>query len=170
MNPPVGKWSPETLRIRRECRRDMDPDELADTLAVEQTMSKYSLFWDRERADDLVELFAPDCLAEYPARTCDGRQAVREYVEEYFAGETQIQDSFHVTANPWVAVDGDAADGRWHFLGAYTLRDVGAAWVMGFYDNTFTRDGGSWRIDHLQFEPKYVAPYDAGWAEQPFPG
>lgn len=149
----------------------MQQDVVADTLGIYQVMSKYSYYWDKADVEGLVALFAPDCHADYPAVTCEGREEVRAYAEEYFAGETDIQDSFHVTANPWVDVDADRehATGRWHFLGAYELESVGAAWIMGFYENAFAMHDGEWVIDELSFAPKYVSPYDAGWVEQPFP-
>lgn len=148
----------------------MDQESVADTLEIQRLMSKYSLFWDRQDLEGLVSLFAPDCVARYPARTCEGRDAVREYATAYFAGEEGIEDSFHVLANPWIEPDGDATVGRWHFVGAYTLEGVGAAWVLGFYENEFERRDGEWRISTLDFAPKYVTPYDQGWAEQPFVG
>jgi hypothetical protein len=149
----------------------MQRDDVADTLGIYQVMAKYSYHWDQADVDELVELFAPECHADYPAVTCDGRQEVRAYAESYFAGETNIKDSFHVTANPWVEIEesGERATGRWHFLGAYELDSVGAAWIMGFYENAFAKHDAEWVIDDLSFSPKYVSPYDAGWVNEPFP-
>jgi len=148
----------------------MDQKSVAATLTIQRLMSKYSLYWDRQDLEGLVGLFAPDCVARYPARTCEGKEDVRAYATAYFAGEAGIEDSFHVLANPWIEPDGDTATGRWHFVGAYTLEGVGAAWVFGFYENEFERRDGEWRISTLEFEPKYVTPYDQGWVEQPFVG
>lgn len=146
----------------------MDVDEIGATLEVLRLMAKYERYYDTKVLDPLVELFHEDCTVDYDVfGRLDGREEVRAFLEAYHAGETEVEDCFHMLANPWIEVDGDEAIGRWHFLGAYVLEGVGACWLMAFYDIRFVRVDGDWRIKDLDWEAKYVTPYADGWEHQP---
>lgn len=146
----------------------MDVDEIGATLEVLRLMAKYERYYDTKVLDPLVELFHEDCTVDYDVfGRLDGREEVREFLEAYHAGETEVKDCFHMLANPWIEVDGDEAIGRWHFFGAYTLRSAGACWLVAFYDISFTKIHDAWSIEELDWEAKYVTPYEDGWEETP---
>lgn len=138
------------------------------TLAVANVMASYGRAWDTRDLDLLLSVLTDDCTLDYTLfGELEGTAEITSFAREYFAGETVFQDWFHLFANPWITIDGDRADGRWHFLGVYTFEDVGATWQAGFYDVRFTREADGWKIADLTLEYKYVTPYDDGWAEEP---
>ena len=145
----------------------MDSTEAIATLEIQQVMSRYERHFDKHELEPLLDLFVEGCRAEYGGTVMEGKAELEEFIEGSFAGETGVEDSFHMVMNPWIEVDGDRATGRWHFLGAYTLASVGAAWLTGFYEVSFRREDGDWRIETLEFEEKWTTPYEDGWAETP---
>lgn len=131
-------------------------------------MSRYELYYDKKELEPLLDLFTEDCTVRYDHfGELQGKEEMRDYLKDYFAGNLVVQDSFHMLANPWIEVDGDEAQGRWHFFGAYIVEDVGASWWMGFYDNRFRKEGGDWMISNLDWESKWTTSYAEGWAEEP---
>jgi hypothetical protein len=39
-----------------------------------------------------------------------------------------------------------------------------AEWRDGIYENTYSRDGGVWKIKSLHLYVNFVVPYEKGWA------
>lgn len=142
--------------------------EVADTLAIVKVMSKYGTYWDGKDLEGVLSLMTDDVRTDYGVfGAYEGKDEVVGYAKPFFAGETAFQDWFHVFTNPWIEIDGDRARGRWNFLGTYVFEEVGAAWLVGRYDNTFRKVAGDWKFSEITLEFKYVSPYDEGWAEVP---
>jgi len=152
-----------------------DPiQELADRMAIETLMGKYMRYWDEGHDIDdydvepLVELYHEDCRADYgPFGVVEGKEEIREAARADLGGETAKRDSFHAYMNPWIEVNGSEASGKFHFFGAYLMKEIGATWLFGMYDIDFTKEDGDWQILDLVLEFKYTSSYEKGWAEEP---
>jgi hypothetical protein len=58
----------------------------------------------------------------------------------------RISFSQHNVFNPRIEVNGNAAHGRWNFLGPFTFRKGNRQiWLAAFYEDDFVRVGGVWR-------------------------
>lgn len=170
-------WDAPACRVRHLCKlKERNPSwcstlneaEAAEAFEVSNVMSKYELYYDKKELEPLVDLFVDDCTVRYDHfGQLEGKNEMREYLKDYFAGDLVVQDSFHMLANPWIEVTGSEATGRWHFFGAYILEDIGAAWFMGFYENEFRKQDDGWKIASLDWESKYTTPYAEGWEKEP---
>jgi hypothetical protein len=149
-------------------------EEMADVLAIQKLMGRYNRYWDEgHHIDDydvepLVSLFHDDCRADWgPLGTVEGKEELREGAKADLGGETAKQDSFHAFMNPWIEVNGDEATGKFHFLGAYVMDDIGATWLFGMYDIDFVKEGDEWKILDLVLDFKWITSHEEGWVEEP---
>jgi len=142
-----------------------DPEAV---LTAQNLMHCYMLRMDRHDLEGVLELLHEDCAIDYgDFGFYDGKEEVKEFLDGYIHGETGILDSFHLGINPWITTGRDTATGRWHFLDLGHLEDMGAAWLAGFYEIEFVKEGDEWLIEKLTYEAKYLSPYDEGWVEEP---
>lgn len=69
-----------------------------------------------------------------------------------------------------VAEDGQTARGVWVSPGHETAvrgDDIMANWCWGKYAVDFIKEGGEWRIWHLQLFPLFNTPYETRWTDIP---
>ena len=150
----------------------MDIDDISATLEIMKRFARYGQIFDHkelDNVDELLDLFTDNCTLDYDfAGQYDNKAEFREFAESYIGGESSNTDWFHQFTNPWIDVDGNEARGRWNFVGYYVFEDVGATWMVGFYDIYFVEVApDDWRIDDLTLEFKYASPISDGWAETP---
>ncbi len=91
----------------------------------------------------------------------------RDAVLKKFTLGTRIRESSHLLGTEWIAVDGDAAQGRWLCFEPASLEGSGdtreAVWILGRYDCEFRREDGAWRVRTTRYDGIFCTPYDAGW-------
>src|SRR5580693_1021868 len=77
----------------------------------------------------------------------------------------RISFSQHNVFNPRIEVNGNAAHGRWNFLGPYTFRKGNRQiWLAAFYEDDFVKVDGVWKFQYLGALVRMTAPYEEGWA------
>jgi len=140
---------------------------IADKFEAMEVMSKFSFYWDNGKTEDVLELFTKDCIVNTPMADSENKEEFREFIEFYFSDESDVTERFHIVANPWIELDGKTAVGKWHSIGAYTIKEVGATWIFGYYDVDLVKQETGWQIQKMQYDVKYVTPYTDGWAETP---
>ena len=80
----------------------------------------------------------------------------------------RISFSQHNVFNPRIEVNGNAAHGRWNFLGPFTFRKGNRQiWLAAFYEDDFVKDDGVWKFQHFRALVRMTAPYEEGWASKP---
>ena len=124
-----------------------------DERAIVATLYRYGDALDYGNRADFLDCFIPDAHYEVIMRlnptegfSYDGH----EQLTTYFNGHTHAPDAFHkhVTVNPMVTIEGDAADVQSYFLRVDSPA-AGPAVVLasGRYVDRFERgDDGGWRI------------------------
>jgi hypothetical protein len=94
---------------------------------------------------------------------CEGRRAI----ESFFSGTKDIVSfAAHLALNGIIDVDGDTAFGRWRLLMPCTMVAGGKAearWMLGDYNETYTRRDGKWYFLRLEFYENFNVPASQSW-------
>jgi SnoaL-like protein len=106
---------------------------------------------DLKQWDDLAACFTEDATASYGGGQYEfaGRQEIMHFLVESL-GPTFV--TMHQCHHPEIAVDGDAATGRWALQDTVLMTEhklvlQGAA----FYEDRYVRTDGAWRISHTGY-------------------
>jgi 3-phenylpropionate/cinnamic acid dioxygenase small subunit len=117
--------------------------DAADHFAILGVLAAYCHACDDGDFDRLSELFTPEGTFTYAVREVAGRAALREYFTEV---QTPERRGKHLTANPVLSIDGDAATvtSDWVFL----VFDQGVLVpkLTGRYEDTLVRAGQGWQL------------------------
>lgn len=141
--------------------------ELHDREAIKELMARYCYTVDSRDWAAVASLFAEDAVADFgPLGRATGRDDVHEWFETVPA--EGLPFFRHMVHNPIIEVDGDEASGTWYADVPSITDDDEAIWIQGIYENEFVREDDEWRFSLMDYEFSYAAPYDKGWAEQPF--
>lgn len=143
-------------------------DDPTAVLTVSKIMNSYAYSIDMKDVDGVLDVLADDVSLDYgDFGVHEGKEEVREYFTSFFSGEAGILDTLHLMLNPQVEVDGDTATGTWNLLGLNEVEEIGAAWLAGYYNVEFSKEGDEWFISNLVYDAVYFSPYDEGWVETP---
>lgn len=147
--------------------RDVDRAEsLRAVKNLQRTYAQYSQFglW-----NEMAELFAEDAAFIFDDERVEGRAAIAAHLTaregggrqglEHGAIHTEIID--HPVVN--LAVDGEAAQGRWYGFFLASDGDGHASIQGGVFENEYVRENGRWQIAVHRFYPQYEGPYETGW-------
>lgn len=137
--------------------------ELLARERIRQVKYRYLRCVDQKLWDEIAGVFTSGATASYgtPALggsqiALEGRDAIVSFLRENM-GPTII--SVHHASQPEITVDGDTAEGTWHFedmiiATEYNMVIKGAA----FYEDRYAReDDGQWRISHTGYQRTYEA-------------
>ena len=141
---------------------------LQDTEEIENLISMYGYYLDKQQWDLLTDLFAEDISMEISQRGIYvGRKSVRRAWELF--GPQNIERNHlhnHIQMQPVIhlAPDGQRAWVRSRALSQLgTLGSVGI-WGDSVYENEFVKEEGVWKIKKDHLYTTFFAPYDTGWA------
>lgn len=141
---------------------------LEDIEAIKLLKARYADACDRGYdADALASLFAVDAI--WDGGTF-GRYEGREAIRTFFQGvSSDIPFAMHYMINPIIAVDGDAATGKWHLFQTCTFAEGNQA-IFGAarYDEEYRRIDGAWLFWRLALISSFWTPYEDGWVKRPF--
>ena len=137
---------------------------LEDIESIRQLKYRYCQACDDDHNPDrLGPLFAPD--ATWEATTtgrAEGRAAIQQLLGA-IGSSGRIRNSAHHAINPIIEVDGDTAAGAWRLIMLYTgINKDGSlhfSRIIGWYRETYVREGGEWYIQSLYCEVEEAAPY-----------
>ena len=118
-------------------------------------------------ADAIAALFAEDAVWDGGAL---GKAEGREAIRAFFRGAPKhFPFAIHHVMNPIIEVDGDRASAQWYLLQPATMaRGNRAVWLAATYHDEYARIGGEWKFKRLAVTPRFLTPYEEGWARQPF--
>ena len=130
-----------------------NPATLADIEAIRQLKARYFRLMDQKRWDDWRDVFVENVEIRTPDDTGDANPIV---------GRDQFVDGLRTILAPVITihhghmseieVDGDTASGVWSMedhLFWPPESGLGHMWGTGWYEETYRRDHGSWRIATL---------------------
>jgi hypothetical protein len=141
---------------------------LRDTDQIENLVSMYGYYLDKQQWDLFTDLFAADSSMEISQRgVYVGKKGVRRALELF--GPQNIEPEHlhnHIQMQPVINV---APDGQHAWVRSRALSQLGTfnrigAWGDSVYENEMVKENGVWKIktDHLY--TTFFASYDRGWA------
>ncbi len=134
----------ENLSIEQRLQR------VEDELAIRRVLVNYSATQDARDFDGYVALFAREGEWVNGATVHKGREAIHEMLTGLYGeepGDYANGESYHISSNPEVNLDGDRATARSRHL--LIMRGEGGAptpTLAGVYEDEFIREDGEWKI------------------------
>jgi hypothetical protein len=146
---------------------------LHDAQQIENLISAYGYYLDKQQWDALAELFAEDATMEISQRGIyAGRASIRRALELF--GPQGIEPNHlhnHQQLQPLIHIDagGGRAWARSRAFGQLGLYQGAGLWHGGVYENEFVKEGGLWKFKRDHVYTTYFAHYDRGWMSGPRP-
>lgn len=138
-----------------------------DTDEIENLVSMYGYYLDKQQWDLFTELFSENSQMEISQRGIYyGKKGVRRAVELFgpqFIEKDHLHN--HIQLQPLITI---SADGQRAWVRARALSMLGTykqvgVWGDGVYENEFVKENGVWRIHIDHVYTTFFAPYDPGW-------
>jgi hypothetical protein len=146
---------------------------LHDALQIENLISAYGYYLDKQQWDALAELFCADATMEISQRgVYVGRASIRRALELF--GPQGIEPNHLHNHQQWqplihVEADGSRAWARSRAFGQLGTYQGAALWHGGVYENEFVTEDGRWKFKRDHVYTTYFAHYDQGWMNGPRP-
>ncbi|HWW63709.1 MAG TPA: nuclear transport factor 2 family protein [Sphingomonadaceae bacterium] len=146
---------------------------LEDIDKIKRLQRAYGYYLDRGYWKQAADLFAADAKFEWGQDgVYAGKARILEYMIRSGGGNSGPglpfgQYNHHMQLQPvvHVAKDGLTARARWRELALLGQYQQSADWGEGIYENSYVKEGGVWKIKSLHFFPRFIAPYEGGWAK-----
>ena len=141
---------------------------LQDREEIENLISMYGYYLDKQQWDLLTDLFAEDSTMEISQRGIYvGRKSVMRAWELF--GPQNIERNHlhnHIQMQPviHVAPDGQRAWVRSRALSMLGTFEGMGIWGDSVYENELVKEEGVWKFKKDHLYTTFFAPYDAGWA------
>ncbi|TAD78681.1 MAG: nuclear transport factor 2 family protein [Sphingomonadales bacterium] len=123
----------------------MDTTELADRLAIAETLALYCRGIDRCDAEQLAAVFTPDALIDYG----DGARPVTEVIPGLMAGLGAMRLTQHNISNTVMRISGTTARAETNCVALHLIPTPDSAIelvVGGRYLDTLEKRSGRWQI------------------------
>jgi SnoaL-like protein len=154
---------------KAEVRRLEDVDDLENLAGI------YGHYVDKNRHDDVADLFAPEGVVEIYGRGAFlGQDRVREYMHNLSPGSVGPRDGslfnhMHLQTVIDVQPDGKTAFVRSRPFIMFGIMNTNAQWGVGVYENVFAKQDGIWKIAYLHGYYTMYTNYEDGWAKRATP-
>jgi hypothetical protein len=141
---------------------------LQDTEEIENLISMYGYYLDKQQWDLLTDLFVEDSTMEISQRGIYiGKKGVRRAWELF--GPQNIERNHlhnHIQMQPVIHV---APDGLHAWVRSRALSQLGTfgstgIWGDSVYENELVKEAGVWKFKKDHLYTTFFAPYDTGWA------
>jgi hypothetical protein len=142
-------------------------DRLRDAEQIENLVSIYGYYLDKQQWEDFTELFADDGMMEISLRGIYvGHASIRRALELF--GPQNIEPEHlhnHIQVQPEidVAPDGRRAWSRTRAISQLSTYTKVGVWGDGVYENEYVKVNGVWRIAKDHIYTGFFATYDGGW-------
>lgn len=144
---------------------------LQDTDAIENLVSIYGYYLDKQQWDQFTDLFTDDATMEISERgVYVGKPSIRKALELF--GPQNILTGHvhnHMQFQPVIHID---ADGKTAHIRNRAFSQLGTfgrngVWMGGIYENVYVKQDGVWKIQKDHVYTTYFADYDQGWMKGP---
>jgi hypothetical protein len=146
---------------------------LQDIEEIENLISMYGYYLDKQQWNLLTDLFVEDSAMEISQRGIYvGRKSVMRAWELF--GPQNIERNHlhnHIQMQPVIHVAPDEQHARVRSRALSQLGTFGSIGVWGdsVYENELVKEKGIWKIKKDHLYTTFFAPYDTGWAMDPRP-
>ena len=128
----------------------MNAEQLVEIEAIRQLKARYFRLMDQKRWDELRDVFTADVEVRTPDDTGDETPIIGNdaFVDMLMSMIGEVTTVHHGHMGE-ISVDGDEASGVWSMedhLWWPPQFGLGHMWACGWYEETYRRDGGHWRI------------------------
>lgn len=137
---------------------------MSDVRAIEELKYRYLRLLDTKDWDAFADCFVPEATGDYAGLVFADRAALVDYMQANLPAHVATMHHCH---HPEIAVDRDAATGRWY------LHDkvISTEWNLvlegaAIYDDRYVRTPDGWRIAHTG----YVRTFETTYAADAIPG
>jgi hypothetical protein len=142
---------------------------LQDESDVQNLQHAFGYYLDRKLYDDVADLFAAHGTMKFgDAASATGARAIKaQLVKQFGVAPLQRGELFdHILTGTVVTVQ---ADGRTATARTTQLAQLGkmgdfAAWELGEFQNRFVKEGGTWKLQEVRYQPTLHSDFDLGWA------
>jgi hypothetical protein len=146
---------------------------MKDLEEINRLQKSYGFYLEHWMYDEIIDLFAdsPDVTLNLMIGVFHGKEGVRKY----FSGMnemTQDREFLHqimqLSGVVDINADGKTARGRWYGFGAVAMprgNGVYQFFTSGIYTTEYVKEGGTWKILRLMWNPIYNAPPAVGWVK-----
>lgn len=145
-------------------------ERLDDVDALENLAGVYGHYVDKNRHDDVADLFTPDGVVEILGRgVFIGQDRVRQYMRNLSPigpREGALFNHFHVQPVIDIAPDGMTAHVRARLFVMFGIYQTNAQWGSGIYENVLVKQDGVWKFDYLHGYQSFYTLYEDGWAKR----
>jgi hypothetical protein len=141
---------------------------LQDIEEIENLISMYGYYLDKQQWDLLTDLFVDDSTMEIAQRGIYvGRKSVMRAWELF--GPQNIERNHlhnHIQMQPVIHIAPDGQHARVRSRALSQLGTFGSIGIWGdsVYENELIKEEGLWRIEKDHLYTTFFAPYDTGWA------
>jgi hypothetical protein len=141
---------------------------LQDAEEIENLISMYGYYLDKQQWDLLTDLFVEDSTTEISQRGIYvGKKGLRRAWELF--GPQNIERNHlhnHIQMQPVIHVD---PEGQRAWVRSRALSQLGTfgsigIWGDSVYENEFVKEKGVWKVKKDHVYTSFFAPYDTGWA------
>jgi SnoaL-like protein len=161
-DPALAALQSAISQLHRRIQALHDRDE------VENLVSMYGYYLDKQQWDLLTDLFTEDGTMEIAQRgVYVGHKSIRGALELF--GPQNIEPEHvhnHIQLQPLITL---SSDGRRAWVRSRALSQLGtfnriAAWGDGVYENEMIKVNGVWKIHKDHVYTTFFTAYDKGWA------
>jgi hypothetical protein len=147
----------------------MDPEHLADELAIQNLVHRYADAVVRRDADAWGSTWADDGEWRVLGNAARGREAV---VELWLGLMEQLPFVLQQATGGLIDFAGDtqdAAKGRWYISEHGFMQNGSGMLNLGVYHDDYIRENGEWRFALRRFDSLYMGKPDLSGSPIPFP-
>jgi len=140
---------------------------LKDTDELENLVSVYGYYLDKQQWAQLTDIFTEDATMEIAQRgVYVGKASIRRALE-LFGPQDILKDHLHnhIQMQPLITL---SPDGQTAWVRSRALSQLGTfervgAWGDGVYENEFVKQNGVWKIHKDHIYTTFFARYEPGW-------
>jgi hypothetical protein len=146
---------------------------LNDASAVINLQNAYGFYSDRKMWVDVADLFAANGTMELEQEgVYVGQKGIRRALDQFgpqSLREGEVNDELQLVPIVTVSADGRTASARGMQLGMTGVNNVTARWSTSIYENTYVKEGDTWKIASMHIYPRMKTDYAKGWTHDAQP-
>src|SRR5215831_6496490 len=150
--------------------------QLHDEAGVLNVQHTYGYAFDLKDWAAVANLFANDGTLELGQRgVYVGKDSIRKalsVLEGEGLADGEVHDHLQLATVVHVAPGAKTANARGVQLSVTGVKESGAQWEEGIFENTYVKQADVWKIRSVHYYPRVITAYDQGWAKdaKPAPG
>ncbi len=171
---PAAQSTDSTRLATAVANYERDLTRLRSREALDNLQASYGYYIDKGLWKQASSLFTANATFEFGQRgVYVGPAHINEALVEVFGGpeglrQGQLNNYMMLQPIIDVAPDNRTAKARWR-SDIQVASDGKGQWGEGEYENEYVNERGVWKISKLHFYVTFMADYDKGWHEAPFP-